>query len=365
MNKVRIAIQGSGIIARYHARACQAIPEVELVAAANWRPESLERLAREWNIPRTTTSFAELAADPEIDAVIVTVPNALHKDETIRMLRAGKHVLVEKPMATHLDAAREMVETAKRCQRHLLCAPFTQLSPTFQAIGRRLRRGDIGRVVSARGRYGWAGPDWADWFYKPEGGALFDLGVYNLTTLTGWLGPVLRVTAMAGVAVPERLVGDRAVRVEAEDNAQVLLDFGGARLGALTSSFSIQQYRGPGLELFGTEGTLYLLGDDWDPDGYEVWQNSAGCWQLFKETQPDWPWTDGLRHLVECIRGGVRPQVTPEHAFHVLEVMIEAQQSAREGRTRTIQSTFQPAAFAAESVETVAAHRVHDRTRAE
>ena len=85
----------------------------------------------------------------------------------------------------------------------------------------RLRQGDIGRVVSARGRYGWAGPDWADWFYQPGGGSLFDLGVYNLTTFTGWLGPVRRVAAMTGIAIPQRNVRGRTLRVEADDNAQV------------------------------------------------------------------------------------------------------------------------------------------------
>jgi predicted dehydrogenase len=170
--------------------------------------------------------------------------------------------------------------------------------------------------------------------------------------------------AMTGVAVPERVVQERTVQVEAEDNAQLLLDFGNSCFGALTAGFNLQQYRGPGLELFGTDGTLYLLGDDWDPDGYELWQNAAGCWQLFKESHPEWPWTDGLRHLVECIRSGQAPFVTPEHACHVLEIMLEAKQSARDGQARIIRSTFEPPAIAP-GVEAPAAHRVHDRTRSE
>src|SRR5205823_5279293 len=52
-------------------------------------------------------------------------------------------------------------------------------------------------------------------------------------------------------------------------------------------------------------------------DGYEMWQNRVGAWQVFKETDPDWPWSDGLRHMVECIRRGVRPSVTPEHSLQV------------------------------------------------
>ncbi len=75
--------------------------------------------------------------------------------------------------------------------------------------------------------------------------------MYNVTSLTGWLGPVRRVAALMGTAVPERVVGGAPVRVESEDNAQIVLDFGGARLAALTSSFAIQQYRGATLDLNG------------------------------------------------------------------------------------------------------------------
>src|SRR5439155_490928 len=229
---------------------------------------------------------------------------------------------------------------ANRSPGNLVCAPFTILGPTFQTIALRIRRGDIGNPCSARARYGWSGPWWSEWFYKPGGGCLFDLGVYCLTSLTGLLGPAKRVMAMTGVAIPEREINGRRVRVEAEDNAQVLLGFGEGAFGVVTTGFTIQQYRSPALEVYGTTGTIQMLGDDWDPDGYELWQNSAGAWQVFKEAAPDWPWTDGLRHLVECIDRGSRPIVRPEHAFHVLEIMLKAQQSGREGRAIPIESSF-------------------------
>lgn len=363
---VRLAIAGCGnVLGAYLAQAAglrhQGLAEVAVLCG---RERQRASALVGWPTAEFVTDYAALLTRRDVDAMVLLTPMREHAPMAKAALQAGKHVLVEKPMATSLDEARELVMTAQVCGRQLVCAPFTVLSPTFQIIGRRLRRGDIGRVVSARGRYGWAGPDWTDWFYKPGGGALFDLGVYNVTTLTGWLGPVRRATAMTGVAVPERTVGGRAVRVEADDNAQVILDFGDACFAALTTSFSIQQYRGPGLELFGTEGTIYLRGDDWDPDGYELWQNSAGCWQCFKETQPDWPWASGLRHLVECIQSGAQPQVTPQHAFHVLDVMLRAQEAGRDGQTRAIESTFAPLVVE-EAAEPVAMHRVHDRTRGE
>jgi predicted dehydrogenase len=308
------------------------------------------------------TNYTALLERDDVDAVVVLTPMAEHGRMARAALESGKHVLVEKPMAVDLDEARALIDLARSSSGRLLCAPFTLLSPTCQAIGRRIAQGDIGRVVSARGRYGWAGPDWTDWFYRPGGGALFDLGVYNLTTLTGWLGPIRRVTALAGIAVPERQVGEHAVRVEVEDNFQLAIEFATGALATITTGFSIQQYRGPGLEVFGTEGTVNLLGDDWDPNGYELWRNSAGCWQCFNETHPDWPWTDGLRHLVECIQEGTKPIVTPEHAFHVLDVLVQTLASAREGRARSVESTFAPMDFMGGGAVT-GAHRVHDRTR--
>jgi predicted dehydrogenase len=297
-----------------------------------------------------------------VDLVLILTSMPEHAKLARAALKAGKHVLVEKPLATALEEARELVDLAGRGPGHLVCAPFTILSPTFQTMSSRIRAGDIGKACSARARYGWSGPSWTEWFYKPGGGCLFDLGVYCFTSLTGLLGPARRVVAMTGVAIPERAVNGRSIKVEAEDNAQVLLDFGGACFGVVTSGFTLQQYRTPGLEVYGTTGTIQMLGDDWDPDGYELWQNAAGAWQLYKETTPDWHWTDGLNHLVHCIETGAKPLVTPEHALHVLEIMLKAQQSGSEGRAVELETTFAPRVFEAPA-QPEAAHLLHDRSR--
>lgn len=311
---------------------------------------------------RFTIEAQEVMASPDVDLVLILTSMSEHARLARAALEAGKHVLLEKPLATTLDDAKALVAQAKRSSGHLVCAPFTILSPTFQTMARRIRNGDVGKPCSARARYGWAGPDWSEWFYKSGGGCLFDLGVYCFTSLTGLLGPARRVTAMTGVAIPEREINGRKIRVEAEDNAQVLLDFGESAFAVVTSGFTMQQYRTPALEVYGTTGTIQMLGDDWDPDGYELFQNNAGCWQVFKETTPDWPWTDGLNHLIDCVRGGTKPLVTPEHALHVLEIMLKAQQAGREGRALTLESTFAPPEFAEPGAQE-AVHRMHDRTR--
>ena len=168
---------------------------------------------------------------------------------------------------------------------------------------------------------------------------------------------------MTGVVLPDRLVEGQPMQIEAEDNAHVLMDFGNSVFAVVSTGFSMQQYRCPAIELYGTTGTLQMLGDDWDPEGYELWQNDVGAWQVFGETDPAWPWVDGLRHLVECIATGTKPIITPEHAYHVTEIMLKAQEAGRDGQAKMIESTFAPLNFADPAEPTAAAaaaHLVHD-----
>jgi len=360
---IRLGIIGCGSVLEAYTPQCAKLRArglAELVIGCGREGQRKRALAL--GVPRFTTEPSEVLMSNEVDIVIVLTSMREHAKLASDALKAGKHVLVEKPLATNLSEARELVALAKQQRRYLICAPFTMLSPTFQTMSSRIRRGEIGKPCLARARYGWAGPNWAEWFYKPGGGCLFDLGVYCIASLTGLLGPVQRVMAMTGIAIPEREINGRKIRVEVEDTAQVLLDFGDSMFAVVTSGFTMQQYRNPALEIYGTTGTIQMMGDDWDPDGYELWQNDAGAWQVYKETAPDWPWADGLRHLVECISRDESPMVTPEHALHQLEVMIAAQQSGREGRAIPIESSFTPPSLPfLQPAEP--AHLQHDRTR--
>ncbi len=361
---LRLGVIGCGnVLSAYRATIdrLRARGAVEVVIACG-RESQRAKVRAELGDITFSTHAIEAIESPRVEAVLILTSMKEHAWLASTALVEGKHVLVEKPLATTLDEAKALVEVAKRSPGHLVCAPFTILSPTYQTLARRIRNGDIGKPCSARARYGWAGPDWSEWFYQPGGGCLFDLGVYCLTSLTGLLGPAKRVMAMTGVAIPEREINGRKIRVEAEDNAQVLLDFGDSAFAVVTSGFTMQQYRNPALEVYGTTGTIQMLGDDWDTDGYETFQNSAGCWQVFKETRPDWPWTDGLNHLVDCIQRGTKPLVAPEQALHVLEVMLKAQQAGREGRALALESTFTPPVFAEPTAQEVA-HLMHDRPR--
>ncbi len=324
--------------------------------------ESRRELVDKFQFQRFTTDFEEVVGADDVDLVLVLTSMPQHGPITKAALQAGKHVLVEKPMSTDLAEAAEIVELAKTSPGYLIPAPHVILSPTYQTIWRRIHNGDIGKPYLARAIYGWAGPSWGKWFYEPGGGSMFDLGVYNVVSLTGLLGPVKRVTGLVGTAIPERVVDGEMMKVNADDNAHILLDFGDSVFAVVTTGFTMQKYRTPAIEIYGSKGTIQMMGDDWDPEGYELWQNEVGAWQIFEETDPNWPWTDGLRHMVESIQTGQKPIITPEHGYHVLEIMLKAQAAGRDGQARTIESTFTPPSFALDDAEGEAAHLIHDRS---
>jgi predicted dehydrogenase len=311
-------------------------------------------------IPFSTDYRSVVEAD-DVDLVLVTTAMQVHGEIAKAALRAKKHCLVEKPMAPTLKEGAELLALAEQSETILHPAPHVVLSPTYQTMWRRIQRGDIGQPLQARAFYGWDGPSWGQWFYRQGGGPLFDLGVYNVTSLTGLLGPALRITAMTAQARPERIVDGEPIEIETEDSAHVLMEHAGGVLSVVTTGFAPQKYRTPAIEIYGSEGTIQMLGDDWAPRGYELWQNKVGAWQLFEETDTGWPWTDGLRHLVECIQAGTRPIITPQHGFHVLEIMTKAMEAGRTGQAQKINSTFTPPTFFSED-EQRDAHLVHDRT---
>lgn len=341
---VRIGVLGLGSVfwGPYASLITQLTVEgaVRLVAGFDPDPGKRAATARRFGIDTELSSPTDLIERDDVDLVLVLTSMLEHGALARQALLAGKHVLVEKPMATDLAQAAELVDLARTSPGILLCAPHILLSPTYREMHRRVRDGQIGRLLLARARYGWAGPWWGQWFYRPGGGALFDLGVYNLTSLCGFFGPVRRVTAMVGTAIPRREAEGETVEVASDDNAHVVLDFGEARFGSYMTGFTMQQYRSPAIELYGSTGTLQLLGDDWAPEGFEHWTNERGSWEVVPESAPQWPWTAGLRHLVECIAAGVPTVTRPEHAYHALEVSLAAMESARTGRVVEISSGF-------------------------
>ena len=364
-DELRVGVVGLGSVFEPYAESMRRLREegrIRVVAACDINPERSDAAERLLSEPVPfTTDHTDVISDPRVDTVVILTSMPAHGRIALEALRAGKHVLVEKPMSVTLEGAEAILKEADRSDSVLICAPAVVLSPTFQAIWKRVvHHGEIGPVHLARGRYGWSGPEWGQWFYRPGGGPVFDLAVYNITALTAWLGPARRVTALAGTAYPRRVVDGEEIEVEVYDNYQILMDFGDATFGVVTTGFTMERYRSPCLELYGGDGTIQMMGDDWAPEGYEMWTNQLGAWAIHEEIDPRWDWTGALEHLVDVVDGATQ-LIQPRHAFHVLEIMLAADRAAATGATQDLSSTFEPLSFDPDSIYLSGTAPVHDR----
>jgi len=220
----RVALFGCGWIQSFHARGVQAHGD-ELVAVANHREESAAAFAAGFGIPFVTTDWEALAADPGVDAGIVATPNALHAPQAIALLRAGKHVLVEKPMATSVAECDAMIAASRASGASLMVAHCWRFRDEVRALRARIDAGELGEVVKTRGYGVHAGWGPSGWFTDPElagGGALVDMGVHAIDTARFLLGDPLpgRVCAVVGTryAQGRYTVDDDAVLLVSWDN---------------------------------------------------------------------------------------------------------------------------------------------------
>jgi predicted dehydrogenase len=276
----------------------------------------------------------------DVDVVVVITPAPTHAEYALDALHHGKHVVCEKPVGMHRREAEAVFELADRSGLHVLAAPFVHLSPTFRELWTRVRLGEIGTVHSARAMYGNMGVSWASWFHDAGVGPIAELGVYNLKSLATLLGPVRQVFAADALAIPVRETGGRTVDRPDADVMHVVLRHERGALSSVMASQAVQRYRRPGLELYGTEGTANLLGDDWDPRGLEIWRPAEGAWRRSDAVDPTWLWADGLREMVAAIADGRAPLAEPQLDLHLVDVIDAARESARGGLAVAVTSTF-------------------------
>lgn len=335
---VRVGVVGCGDVLRWYVQEAahlRASGELVLVVAAARTERARTIVTDAFGIPEFTTSSQSVVERDDVDLVLILTPMESHGEIAAAALRAGKHVVVEKPLAVDPQTARELLALARANDRVLVAAPVTTLSPTYRAVERLVRAGEIGRVLSARWTFGHRGPAWSSWFYGPHAGVVFDLAVYGVTTLSGLLGPVRRVACLATTAIPEREFDGETVAVTAEDNAHLVLDFGDGALATVTTGFIMPVVHGPGVELYGERGAVAFLGHDFLPRGYEIWRESTSGWTTVPLDE-DWHWASGLGHAVECVMQGTEPLCSPEHAVHVLDVLVAARAAAGDGVARAV-----------------------------
>ena len=341
MTRIRTAIVGCGSVSGPYLEDLSRCPFVELVAVADSVPERASARAAEFHIPHAFPDVESLLAGSEFDFLINLTSMPSHYEVNRKGLEAGKHVLSEKPIAHSREEGRELLALAQRQSVQFYGAPIVVTSPAFRHLAEVVGSGRLGQVFQAQGRYGHGGPSWGPWFYRKGGGSLLDLGVYNVTFLTGLLGPARSVSALMGTAIPERWVEGTIVRAEADDNTLVLMDHGGTVYSTVATGFVYGQHREDRtIEVIGTRGAANLLGWDWHPEGVEVWSEEAEDWIVECRDQQGYDWQRGGSLIAECLATGKTPLMTAEHAYHVLDIMLAAHESAASGRRIAVESDF-------------------------
>ena len=309
---MRIALFGSGWIMDFHARGVLEHPRGELVAAANWRRPSLEALAARHGIPRITTEWEQLAADPGIDAVVVATPNALHAPQTIACLEAGKHVLVEKPMARTLAEAEAMNEAADRSGARLMVAHCWRFHDDVRALRERIASGELGEVVKTRGYGVHAGWGPAGWFVDRElagGGALVDMGVHAIDTARFLLGDPRPQRVCASIATR---YGDYDV----DDEGIVLIGWDNGTSSLVESGWWQPHLAGleADTEIYGTGGYARVWDFTEGPPGYEH------CAQPMYSAQ--------MAEFLDALEQGRAPRPDGHDGAVVMDVVDQAYRSA-------------------------------------
>jgi predicted dehydrogenase len=350
MTALRLAIVGVGDVAQrdylpeFHRLAGRA----EIVAVCGVHADRAKDVAARFGVPRWSTDYRAVVESGDVDAVVNLTPIPVHHEITLAALRAGRHVYTEKPLASSVGAAQELLDEAERRKLVLVCAPSILLFPQLRRVREILASGLLGEILAARAHAIAGPPPWAGYesdprpFFSAEGGPLVDMAVYPLHALSGLLGPVASVSALSSAARSEFIVEDgpyagQRVPVEADDTWQLLLKVGSC-LASVESNFSTAGSPTPECELRGERGGVaFSLLDVSAPisqlsEGSEEWVEEAV--EHERESGPDH--ILGVEHLVQCVASGERPVASAEHAIHVLDVIDGARRSASEGRTIAI-----------------------------
>ena len=257
MTPYGFGILGTGMVAEYHRQAVAATPGARLVAVAHPDPARRAELSARFGVP--CLSEADLLEHPEIAVVSICTPSGQHAAQTVAAARAGKHVLVEKPMALTLEDADAMIEACRANGVRLGVCLQRRADPVFQTVKRALDAGDLGRLALAVLSVPYHRPQryydqaaWRGTWALDGGGVLMNQGIHLVDLLVWFLGDPVRVSARA--ATLER-------DVEVEDTLAAVLGFEHGAVATLAATTASEPGFPHRLELYGSGGGVQLLGE--------------------------------------------------------------------------------------------------------
>jgi predicted dehydrogenase len=347
--RVKVAVIGCGSVSGSYLPQLAKCPYVELVSTCDIIPERAVQRAKQFNVPNHFPHIDKLHAGPAFDFLINITDMQEHEHINREAIAAGKHVWSEKPIANSLAAGQKLLAQANERGVRLWGAPIVVHSPQFAFMAQAIAAGKLGRLAAAHADYGHGGPTWSSFFYEKGGGSLPDLGVYNLTSLTGLLGPAKSVTAMVKIVTPNRKIDRKGeIKVTEEDNAMVLMDHGNGVVSHVQSGFNYFNPHGHEgsketrhtISIIGNQGVMGLVGYDWEPLGVDLATQDEPTYKRYATDAKGYVWQQGASLAAETLATGKEWLFTPEHALHVVEIIVAARKSQETGRRIELTSTF-------------------------
>ena len=269
-NTFRWGILGAGSIAKKFCAGVQALPDHKLVGVGSRSQEKADSFGDQFAIPHRYASYEALVADPEIDAIYVATPHPMHKDHTLLSLRAGKHVLCEKPFTINAGETREIIAEARKLGLFLMEAMWTRFVPAVVEAKRLIDEGAIGEVRMINADFGFrAGFNPQSRAFAPElgGGGLLDVGVYPISLASMLLGRPNRIATLAEL-------GETGV----DEQSAFILGYPGGQLATLYTA--VRTNTPQDCVIMGTDGMIRIHPPFWIPNKLTLTQAGKGTQEL-------------------------------------------------------------------------------------
>ena len=335
MSELGFAIVGTGMIARYHATAISETAGARLVALCASRPERVAEASAEFGVT-VLSDYEALLARPDVDVICIGTPSGLHAEQTIAAAKAGKHVLVEKPIALSLDDADRMIAACHEAGVKLAVALQRRTDPIFSAVKASIDAGELGRLVMGnlsmpyvRSQSYYESADWRGTWALDGGGALMNQGIHLVDLLLWLVGDVAEVRANAVTLTHQ---------IEVEDGVTASLRFANGALGTIAATTSAAPGFPHRVEVYGDQAGVQLEGEGllrWEGGPPRV-APSSGPASAGAGASPTGISTAGhtriVSDLVAAIREDRAPLIPGEEGRRALALILAVYESARTGR---------------------------------
>ncbi|MFC5453053.1 Gfo/Idh/MocA family protein [Paenibacillus aestuarii] len=320
-NPIRIGIIGSGNIGNVHMEVLKQIPDAQIAAVTDVYLPLAEARAKEHQIEKVYATTEQLLADESIEAVIIAVSNEWHAPIAVQALQAGKHVMLEKPMAINLESAKQIVEAERKSGKVLMIPHQLRWESLSMQVKQQVEKGALGHIYHAKA--GWVRrkgiPGWGTWFTQMEksgGGPLIDLGVHMLD-LSLYLMGNPRPVSVYGATYAEFGPRKKGIgtwgtpnwngRYDVEDLATAMIKLDNGATLSLDVSWAalVETDNQPYVQLLGSEGGASIRGTKGKLLA-ELFEREADV-DLSIPDQDEGPRVRMAKHFLACIREGKQP----------------------------------------------------------